>query len=54
MGEKNPQSLLKNDDIIIIINKYATGNYTQKQLAQEYNISQPAINMIINNKRWVK
>jgi len=54
MGEKNPQSLLKNDDIIIIINKYATGNYTQKQLAQEYNISQPVINMILNNKRWVK
>ena len=31
---------------------YATGNYTQKELAIKYNTSQVAISQIINNKIW--
>lgn len=32
--------------------KYNSGYYTQKQLIQEYNLSQTHIYNIINNKRW--
>ena len=33
---------------------YATGNYTQKELAVKCNISQPAVSAILSNKRWIK
>lgn len=32
--------------------KHKTGNYTQQQLADEYNISRSHISNIINNKVW--
>ena len=32
---------------------YATGNYTQKEIAIKYNVSQVNISRIINNKGWV-
>ena len=32
---------------------YKTGNYTQKELAKKYNISQYIISKIVNNKLWV-
>ena len=31
---------------------YATGNYTQQELADKYTISRRTINFIINNKQW--
>ena len=31
-----------------------TGNYTQKDLAKKYEVSQQTISDIINNKRWAK
>lgn len=34
--------------------KYFTDNYTQKQLADEYQISQPYICRIVNNKKRTK
>ena len=35
-----------------IRNKYKTGNYYQQVLADEYNLTQPNISRIINNKRY--
>ena len=32
---------------------YNTKNYTQKELAEKYNVSRPFISLIINNKNWV-
>jgi len=37
-----------------IRNRYNSGNYTQKQIAEEYNISVPHVCDIINYKRWGK
>ena len=31
---------------------HKTGNYTQKELAEKYNINQQLISLIINNKIW--
>lgn len=31
---------------------YKTGNYTQKELGNKYNLSQGMISCIINNKNW--
>jgi len=33
---------------------YKTGNYTQKELAKKYNVSQVNISLIIRNKIWKK
>lgn len=41
---------LSRDRVEDIRIKYATGNYTQKQLVKEYNISKSVISRIINNK----
>ena len=35
-----------------IRSKYKTGNYYQQVLADEYNLTQPNISRIINNKRY--
>jgi hypothetical protein len=35
-----------------IRDKYSTGNYTQKELAIEYNVTRRNINSIINNRNW--
>jgi len=37
-----------------IRNLYKTGNYTQKELANKFNISQANVSFIILNKRWIK
>ena len=29
-----------------------TGNYTQKELAEKYNVNQPLISLVINNRIW--
>lgn len=38
------------DDATIIRNKWSSGNYTQKQLANEYNVSKGCISHIICNR----
>ena len=37
-----------------IRSKYATGNYTQIELATEYGVHYTHISDIINNYRWVE
>ena len=33
---------------------YNSGYYTQKELAEKYNVRQSTISLIINNKNWIK
>lgn len=51
-GEKSNFSKLKKHDILEIRNKYSSGHYTQRDLAKEYNITQPGIWAIVNNINW--
>lgn len=51
-GENHGRSKLKNNQIKEIREKYSTGNYSQYQLAKEYNITRSAIYMVIKNKLW--
>lgn len=39
-------------DVPEIKRKYATGDYSQTQLAKMYNVTQPQISKIINGTRW--
>lgn len=52
VGEQHPSHKLKVADIPIIKEKYATGNFTYKQLAAQYNVSDRAIGRIVTNKTW--
>ena len=52
LGEKCCFSKLKEWQVLEIRSKYATGKYTQKQLAKEYNVARTIINRIINRKIW--
>ena len=51
-GEKHKNSKLKEWQVLEIRAKYATGNYSQRQLAKEYNVSQTTIFFILNKKAW--
>lgn len=51
-GEKNPRSLLKTDDVLRIKTLYTIEGYTQRKIADKYNISQTHVSDIISGKRW--
>lgn len=51
-GSKNSQAILKEEQVIEIIHKYITGNYTQEQLGREYKVSRGCIKHIINGDCW--
>lgn len=51
-GEKNPAAKLTMKDVLEIRSLYASGNFTQKQIAQKYNIALSTANQIIIGKRW--
>jgi hypothetical protein len=53
-GENNGNAKLKLEQAREIRVKYATGNYTQKDLALEYGLTEPSIWSIIHNKTWVE
>ena len=53
-GEMNGMAKLNIQKAIEIREKYATGKYTQSKLAQEYNVGQTDISMVILNKRWLE
>lgn len=53
-GEKSSRAKLTNDLAKEIRMKYKTGNYTQYQLADDYNVWQGSINQIVNNKSYAK
>ena len=50
LGENNELHKLSNKDVIEIREKYRSGLYKQHEIAEEYNVSQSRICMIVNNK----
>lgn len=51
-GSKNPKAKL-NDHIVREIRKlYASGNFSQEDIAKQFEISRSTIEMIIQHKRW--
>lgn len=51
-GEKNPYSVLKDEQVIEIVKRYKTGKYTHKSLAIEYGVSKSTISMILIGKNY--
>ena len=49
---KQPGAKLTPAKVRNIRAKYATGTFTQKDLAQQYGISAPAMNLLLNGKTW--
>jgi hypothetical protein len=51
-GEIHGHAKLTEIEVLEIRDKYATNNYTQQQLGDEYNVSHVHISDIINKKKW--
>ena len=51
-GEKSNFSKLKGKQVREIRKKGATGEFTHKQLAEEYSVTRPLIGYIMNRKIW--
>lgn len=49
-GDRNNKAVITSQMSKEIKAKYATGNYTQKSLAEEYCITQSAVSQIVTNK----
>ena len=50
-GEKNPHAKLNDRQIVEIRVAYSQGEYTQKQLADQYNVSHQAVSKIVRGDR---
>lgn len=53
-GENNHLHKLTQIEVNEIREKYATGNYYQRELAKEYGVAQTQISRLILYKRWCK
>lgn len=51
-GEKNKSAKLLNNDIFNIREMYATGKYTQREIARIYHLSPVTIFDIVHRKNW--
>lgn len=51
-GEKSHHAILSENQVVDILNKWSSGQYTQIKLAQEYDINRTTICDIIQNKTW--
>lgn len=51
-GETNPQAKLTADQVMEIRSNYASGEFTQKTLAELYGVDHRTISKIVRNKRW--
>jgi len=51
-GESSGLSKIHEDDVIQIRAKYASGNFTQRQIAQQHNITQANVSEIVRMKTW--
>lgn len=51
-GEKNGRAKLTGDKVWKIHELYHTGNYTQKSLAKEFNVSKSMIGNILRGEAW--
>lgn len=52
VGEKNAQAKLNETQVIEIKEKYNSGNYTQRQLADEYDMGRTSIRRILDGDTW--
>jgi len=52
-GENHPQANFTFKQVSDIREKYKTGNYTQKQIAKEYNVCPTSIGDIVRYKRYL-
>ena len=50
-GERHPQCKLSNEDCKKIRTMYSTGNYTQKELGEMFNVGQTTISEITTRRR---
>ena len=51
-GEDHSQVKLTEKQVLDIRAKYATGKYSQRKLAKEFNVSQGVISQITSRKTW--
>lgn len=51
-GERNSLAVLTESEVVEIREIYATRLFTQKQLAEEYGITQPGIGLIVRGVVW--
>lgn len=51
-GSKHYRSVLKEEDIPIIRELYASGKYLQREIAEMYGVKRKAISDIIKGKNW--
>lgn len=51
-GESNNQAKITEEDVIKIRKLYATGMYTQQEIADEFPISHVNVSRVVNRKRW--
>jgi 5-methylcytosine-specific restriction endonuclease McrA len=51
-GEANPSSKLIEEEVLEIRDLYATGECTQQELADEFDVTQAAISLIVRRKKW--
>lgn len=52
IGEKCPRSILKNNQVIEIRDKYQYGVITQSMLAREFGVSKSTIKNILSGRQW--
>lgn len=53
-GEGKKDAKLNEQKVVEIRGKYATGNYSMREIAKEYGVSMPTIRFIINRWKWRK
>lgn len=51
-GERVGSSKLTQEDVVFIRETYAKGNVTQEILAQQFNVSRNAVNLIVRRLIW--
>lgn len=51
-GENSGMSKLTEKEVLEIREKYSTGKYTHKQLAEEYNVKKQTVTGILKNHTW--
>jgi hypothetical protein len=51
-GEEHHSTELTERDVVEIRERYATGRYSQKELARDYPIEQPQLGAIVRGEYW--
>lgn len=51
-GELSPNHKLTTEQVLYIRDRYALGNITMKEIADEMNVHYSSISLVINRKRW--